>query len=123
MTSSSSGPILLIDDEPMLCRVLSLALRSLGRQVLTFTDPLLAVQHLALGEPPSVVICDYCMPKLTGLDVLQSLPDAVPFVLISGDLAAADLAATRPGITAFLRKPVRPEDLLAAVSPLVAPAL
>ncbi|MDP1662071.1 MAG: response regulator, partial [Phycisphaerales bacterium] len=67
-------PIIFIDDEPIMCRAFSLALRRLGREVKTFTDPTLALEFLATSQRPAVVICDYRMPALTGLEVRQRLP-------------------------------------------------
>ncbi|MDP3232220.1 MAG: response regulator [Myxococcales bacterium] len=113
-----SAPIVLVDDEPLLCRALTLTLRRLGRVVLTFTDPREAVAHLATSERPAVVICDYRMPALTGLDVLARLPAGIPFILISGDLAIGE-SAQLDRVTAFLSKPFKPEELLAAVEPLL----
>ncbi|MBL8924502.1 MAG: response regulator [Myxococcaceae bacterium] len=113
-----SGPIIVIDDEPMICRVSSLSLRGLGREVLTFTDPLKALAWLAdAPEAPCVVVCDYRMPGLTGLEVLERLPQSVPFVLMSGDLFDVDGDDAR--IAAFLAKPLQPSELMDAVMPFV----
>jgi len=60
-----------------------------------------------------LVVCDYRMPGLTGLEVLERLPEEVPFLLISGDLAAAETVATRKGVTTFLPKPLAVAPLLA----------
>lgn len=113
-----SAPIVFIDDEPMLCRALTLTLRRLGRTVLTFTNPTEAIAHLATSERPAVVICDYRMPELTGLQVLALLPVGIPFILISGDLSVGE-SAQLERVTAFLSKPFKPEQLLAAVEPLL----
>ena len=113
-----SAPIVFVDDEPMLCRALKLTLRRLGREVLTFTDPREALAHLATSERPAVVICDYRMPELTGLEVLERLPIGIPFILISGDLSVGE-SAQLERVTAFISKPFKPETLLAAVAPLL----
>lgn len=113
-----SGPIIVIDDEPMICRVSSLSLRRLGREIVTFTDPQQALEWIAAApESPCVVVCDYRMPRLTGLEVLERLPPSVPFVLMSGDLFDVDSDDSR--VAAFLAKPLQPEELLAAVAPFV----
>lgn len=117
-----SSPIVFIDDEPIMCRAFSLALRRLGREVKTFTDPNEALAFLESSERPAVVVCDYRMPRLTGLEVRERLPTDLPFILISGDLAIAETASQGRGLTAFLAKPFPPEDLLAAIAPLLEPA-
>jgi CheY-like chemotaxis protein len=113
-----SAPIVFVDDEPLLCRALTLTLKRLGRSVLTFTDPREAVAHLATSERPAVVICDYRMPELTGLEVLARMPPGIPFILISGDLAVGE-SEQLSRVTAFLAKPFKPDQLLAAVEPLL----
>jgi CheY-like chemotaxis protein len=119
MNVPTRAPIVFIDDEPLLCRVFALALKRFGREVVTFTDPVAAVAHLTTSARPCVVICDFNMPKLTGLEVLQQLPDDLPFILISGDLAAADQVTLGRGVTAFIRKPMSPEELFKVITPWV----
>jgi CheY-like chemotaxis protein len=113
-----SAPIIFVDDEPLLCRALTLVLKRLGRVVLAFTDPREAIAQLAKSERPAVVICDYRMPGLTGLEVLALTPAGIPFILISGDLAVGE-SEQLARVTAFLPKPFKPEQLLAAVEPLL----
>lgn len=114
-----SGPIVFIDDEPLLCRASQLALRPLGREIITFTDPRQALDYLTRApEAPCVVVCDYRMPGLTGLELRDRLPSQVPFVLMSGDLFDVDEGEQR--VAAFLAKPLRLDDLLEAVTPFVA---
>lgn len=110
--------IVFIDDEPALCRVFTRVLARLDT-VVAFSDPRAAVAHLA-GHAAAVVVCDYRMPGLTGFDVLREVRPGTPFVMISGDLDAADFA--RPavaGVSAFLSKPLRPDDLLSIVRDLL----
>lgn len=105
----------------MICRASSLALHTLGREIVTFTDPQKALDYLtAAPESPCVVVCDYRMPGLTGLEVLERLPRQVPFVLMSGDLYDVDDGDRR--VAAFLAKPLRPDELLEAVAPFLSRA-
>jgi CheY-like chemotaxis protein len=116
-----SGPIVFIDDEPLLCRASQLALRPLGREIITFTDPRQALDYLTRApEAPCVVVCDYRMPGLTGLEVRDRLPPQVPFVLMSGDLYDVEDGDRR--VAAFLAKPLRPAELLEAVAPFLSRA-
>lgn len=113
--------IAFIDDEPALCRIFARVLARLGETVVAFSDPLAAVAHFE-REPPDFVVCDYRMPGLTGFDVLRGLRVGTPFVMLSGDLDAADLAlAPDSGVTAFLAKPLRPDDLLDVIRRLRQP--
>jgi CheY-like chemotaxis protein len=56
------------------------------------------------------------MPRLDGLALLQRLDDPPPTVLISAYFVDDDVRQTLgPKVAAYLRKPFRPEHLLAAV--------
>lgn len=100
-----------IDDEEMLGRVFARVIKGLGVPVKTFTDPVEAVAFIEANEV-SLVICDYLMPKLDGLEVLERITRDVPFILVSGDLVGSQVTAANPRITRVLAKPFRPEDLL-----------
>lgn len=103
-----------IDDEPMLCRVFERLLTRSGLSVVTFTDPLKALEYLRDHDVP-VVVCDYRMPELTGLEVLDALEHRRPFFLVTGDLAVASLVAGDSRVTGLLTKPFQPELLLSAI--------
>ncbi len=103
-------PVVYIDDEELLCRVFKRVLASCGSPVVTFTEPEAAIAYIH-EHPPAVVICDYRMPSLTGLQVLERLAPGIPFYLVSGNLGVASLRS-HPGVTGALTKPFRPEALL-----------
>jgi len=93
-----------VDDEPSLCRIFELHLRAeTGWEVQTFTDPE-AFLAFAAERPLSAVVCDYRMPTMNGLELLERLGQAVPFFLVSGDqsLSEAELDAR---VTGVVRKP------------------
>ena len=108
--------ILYIDDEAMLCRVFQRILDGCGAPVVTFTDPELALAY-ARANKVAAIVCDYRMPTLSGLELLERLEIDVPFVLISGDIAIAPLVQSNPRVTAVLAKPFQPEELLALLRP------
>ena len=62
-----------------------------------------------------IVICDWNMPKLSGIDLLKQMrsvyPD-VPFLMITGrsDMDSVSLAKSS-GVTAYIRKPFSPAHL------------
>jgi CheY-like chemotaxis protein len=77
--------VVYIDDEPLLCKAIHKLLTASDIPVTTFVDPTEALAYLA-ANPVDVVICDYRMPSLSGLDVLARLPRPIPFYLVSGEL-------------------------------------
>jgi CheY-like chemotaxis protein len=64
----------------------------------------------------AVLVVDVRMPRLDGLSLLQTLDDPPPTVLISAYFVDDDVRQRLgPKVAAYLRKPFRPEHLLAAV--------
>jgi len=110
--------VMYIDDEPMLCRVAKLILTRAGLTVVTFTDANAALGYLA-EHPVAVVVCDYRMPVLNGLQLLERIEQEGPFFLVSGDLEMDELVEGRPGVTGFLTKPLQPEELIATIRRVV----
>ena len=72
----------IVDDDPDIVMLFREALQSLsGITVLTFTDPILALEHFQLNEYAYVlVISDYRMPGLNGMEFLKKIKDLNPFV-------------------------------------------
>jgi CheY-like chemotaxis protein len=120
----SPGPdrplILVVDDDPDTCTLLSTFLERHGyaaRGVTSGADCLTAVA----GEPVSLVLLDVAMPGMDGFAVcraLDRLPAAArpPVVLITGhDSLAVRREGIRHGACEFLAKPLAPDALLARV--------
>ncbi len=64
----------------------------------------------------AVLVVDVRMPRLDGLSLLQALEHPPPTVLISAYFVDDDVRQSLgPKVAAYLRKPFRPEHLLAAV--------
>ena len=116
------APILVVEDDPRLSRLLQRVLELAGFAVETADD---GWQALALAghRRPAAVVLDLKLPRLEGEDVADGLGTLyevrVPVVAVSG---AGDVArrARRLGATAWLRKPFASSELVAAVRRAVA---
>ena len=64
--------ILVADDESHILHVVSLKLRNAGFRVLTASDGQEALD-IALAERPDLLITDYHMPQLSGLELCRKL--------------------------------------------------
>ena len=60
------------DDESHILHVVSLKLRNAGFEVITAADGQEALE-LAIAERPDLLITDYHMPQLSGLELCQKL--------------------------------------------------
>ena len=67
--------ILVADDESHILHVVSLKLRNAGYRVVTARDGQEALE-LAQQEHPDLLITDYHMPQLSGLELCQRLQQA-----------------------------------------------
>ena len=118
-THGATNYVLVVDDEPVVRRFASRVLAAEGFGVLEAADGESALRLILGGTvDPACVVSDVIMPRLNGVQLLQSLstdrPD-LPVILLSG-YAAAELE--RRGIAApcgVLAKPFPPELLVAEV--------
>jgi DNA-binding NtrC family response regulator len=102
--------IVLVDDEKSYTELISqLLTENLDCTVVAFTRPKEALQALP-DIAPGVVVTDYFMPELNGIDFIRQASPLVPntaFVMITGHnlTAQADQLAQLPALKAFLAKP------------------
>jgi DNA-binding NarL/FixJ family response regulator len=70
---------------------------------------------LAAGEPPDVVLCDYSMPGLNGIEALRAIldrhPEARVLILSAYDDQALVVAAMAAGAAGYLLKSIAPDEL------------
>jgi two-component system, cell cycle sensor histidine kinase and response regulator CckA len=111
--------VLVVDDEPVVRRFAARVLLSAGYVVHEVADGQQALDFLTAREPDvDVVVSDIVMPRLNGVQLLETLskshPD-LPVILMSGyqpaELAERGIAAP----CASLAKPFLPEQLIAEV--------
>ena len=112
--------ILLVDDEPILCKFYQQFLKSQGYRITTCTDPILA---LALFEEDpaafDLVLSDVTMPGMTGDKMGQRMlarrPE-LPVLLMTGYTKIITGEQARAlGFRGLLAKPVPQNDLLATL--------
>ncbi len=107
--------LLVIDDDPMEVNLLTQHLKVGGDyEVIAETNPRAALERLATA-PVDLVLCDWKMPELSGLNVLDEVKRYcadLPVVIFSGfDETAVIVEAIQKGATNFLAKPLEPELL------------
>ena len=109
--------ILILDDELSVRRVCSYALRASGWQPEGEGSARNALERIRGGEKYEVVVLDYAMPDMNGLEFLEALrelPGSLrPAVLMASAHAdgAVAKAAMRLGVWDFLAKPLMPDDI------------
>ena len=107
--------ILVIDDDSIIRTLLSNSLSKSGYSVITASDGESGLKK-AESEKPDLVITDYQMPGLTGLDVLNELKKTqpgTPVILLTahGDVALT-IKSIQLGAYDFIEKPIQMQEML-----------
>ena len=123
-TNQSPVFIAIIDDEPDLACLFKEALSQIdGVEVFAFTDPLLALEHFQTNHQNyMVIISDYRMPSMTGIELLSKIKDVNPEVtriMMSAFEIQDELFQEFRCVDKFLQKPVLMTDLINEVRMLV----
>jgi CheY-like chemotaxis protein len=117
---AESKTILVADDESHILHVVSLKLRNAGFRVVTAQNGQEAFE-LAQQEKPDLLITDYHMPQLSGLELCQKLKqDAatshIPAIMLTARGYHLEPHDTeQSGILRMLSKPFSPRHLLTTV--------
>lgn len=122
--------IVLVDDERSYAELMQQLLADhFDCTVYSFSRPLDALKKLAELDP-GVVVTDYFMPQMNGVELIRNASPLVPqaaFIMISGNNISefADQLPGLPTLKAFIAKPVgylRLADEIARVWPAETPA-
>ena len=113
----------IVDDDPDITLLFDEVLKSISRiTIFTFTDPILALEHFQVNEYAYVlVISDYKMPGLNGMEFLKKIKDANRFVrtILMTAFQIEDKVfnenTKKKIINAFLQKPIGIHDLVKEV--------
>ncbi|KQK02137.1 two-component response regulator ORR3 [Brachypodium distachyon] len=116
----STGPelhVLAVDDSLVDRAIISRLLRSSKYQVTTVDSGKRALEVLSLEREVHMIITDYCMPEMTGYELLKRVKETaelreIPVVIMSSENSPARIRrCLEEGAEEFLIKPVRPSDV------------
>jgi len=112
--------ILVLDDDPAVRELCAVVLRGEGFDVLQAGDAHSGIRTAHL-EKPDLILLDWMMPEVDGLDALRQLKSsqetaAIPVVMLTALDGLADVAlATMGGAESYVTKPFEPADLASLV--------
>lgn len=102
------GRVLIVDDEPVLRRLMRRALSGLQLEIVEAANGVEALERLE-SQDFSAVVTDVRMPSMDGLELvahLQRLAPELPIILVSGSDEVSNRAGARAlGAFDFLAKP------------------
>lgn len=120
-----SKQILLVDDEDHMVRLLQFALKAVPARIAAVKRGEAALAFVQ-EHPVDLVILDYSMPGLDGVETLRRLRElpaglSVSVVMLTArDQTAIRQEAAGLNVQAFLTKPFSPSDLARRASELLA---
>lgn len=118
--------ILVVDDSASVRQVVSIALKGAGYEVLVGTDGKDALQKLD-GRRIHLIISDVNMPNMDGITFVTEAKKLAaykftPIIMLTTESQEdKKRQAQAAGAKAWVTKPFQPEQMLAAVSKLIAP--
>ena len=108
--------VLVIDDEPPICKLLRVGLSAHGYQIIEASSGKMALE--LLGEQrPDLIVLDLGLPDMQGHELLRTMRarnDSVPIVVLSSrDDEAGKVQALDSGADDYVTKPFGMDELLA----------
>lgn len=114
-SSDTRHKVLVVDDDRLFRELLSDLLEAAGYDVSTAEDGLAGLDVLHNG-PFDLILVDYQMPRMTGLEMsafIRKTDTVTPIILITGDYYTLDPnTVIQAGITMILPKPLKIKEFL-----------
>jgi DNA-binding response OmpR family regulator len=122
---ASEVRVLVVDDDPVIVRLLQVNFEMEGYVVITAADGVQGLQA-AREQCPDVIISDVMMPHMNGLELVAALQaeeatGAIPVILLSARAQETDISdGLDVGADDYVTKPFDPLELIDRVQQLLA---
>jgi DNA-binding response OmpR family regulator len=118
----SRQPILVVDDDAKIVRLVRTYLEREGFRVVEASDGRSALAAIAL-EAPALIVLDLMLPEVDGLSIVRAVrrTDQTPIVMLSARGTTADrIAGLSEGADDYLPKPFSPAELVIRIKRILA---
>src|SRR5215470_9218744 len=118
---SMTPHILVVDDDKLICTLLTDFIRRMGYTSSAARNGEEALSILKNSDHPPIqlVITDFWMPAMSGIDLLQAITELypeLPVIIISGAATKESaIAAVNAGAFKYLEKPYESDELTEAI--------
>ncbi len=112
--------VMVIDDEPFIGMMIEDKLRPQNFEVIFIRDSTIAI-NMIKKEMPDLIILDWMMPKVNGLNILKDLKaeselSKIPvFMLTAKGQESDEITGLKYGADRYITKPFSPKELLELV--------
>jgi len=119
-----ASKVLVADDEIHIIHVVAIKLRNNGYEVIAANNGAEAYD-LACREKPDIVVTDYQMPVMTGIELIGKLREdertkEIPVVLLTArSFAVSQEQQESLGVASCLSKPFSPKELLKTIQDIL----
>jgi len=116
--------VLVVDDEIHIIHVVAIKLRNNGYEVISAENGSEAFA-LACGEKPDIIVTDFQMPGMTGLELVRKIrqnettKDIPVIMLTARGFAVEDKEKEKLQISELLSKPFSPKELLRSIEDIL----
>ena len=116
--------VLVVDDEIHIVHVVAIKLRNNGYEVITANNGAEALE-LAQQESPDIIVTDYQMPVMSGLELVKELREneitkSIPVILLTArSFAISKEEQDDLQISTCLSKPFSPRELLGDIEDIL----
>jgi DNA-binding response OmpR family regulator len=117
VSATDRRPILVVDDDAKIVRLVRMYLERAGHRVVEAADGPSALAAIALEEP-ALVVLDLMLPEVDGLEIIRAVrrTDRTPIVVLSARGTADDrVSGLAAGADDYVPKPFSPAELVLRV--------
>lgn len=120
--SRRTARVLVAEDDPAAADVLRTLLKRVGHEVHVVTDGAQVLEALQEGPPPDVLLLDWMLPEISGIDVCRQVrqrwdPLTLPILMVTAKTDAESIsAAFEAGVSDYLTKPFLGAELRARIA-------
>jgi len=122
--SMNGKKVLVVDDEIHIIHVVAIKLRNNGYEIISAENGSEAFE-LACREKPDIVVTDFQMPVMTGIELVEKLrkneqtKDMPVIMLTARSFAIENERKQSLQISEFLSKPFSPKELLRSIEDIL----
>jgi twitching motility two-component system response regulator PilG len=116
--------VMVIDDSPLVCKIIETSLRREGVASVSYNDGIEALRALADGRQavPDLVILDIGLPKMDGYEIARRFKSRPEFarttiiMLTARDGVIDRLKGRLSGAKDYITKPFKTQDVISAIN-------